>query len=191
MTRPGDESAAGAAMNDANVPVATITPDMERRARAAICRMVPDEAARGEICEVLFGTPGPARRKLRPSDPRPVQVDPSRSQMPPEDIGAWRAQVCEWGRADGRWPHINSKRALPADLTTAWRKAHPDGNAPAGPPAKPAAASAAHVGDGASPRRLRARMREYGKRLGMHVYERGPVAPELIEAYYAAYPEEA
>ncbi len=111
-------------------------------------------------------------------------IDPADSQHPPEDIGAWRAQVCTWGRANG-WPNAHSKQALDPDMLAAYRAAQKRQDRLAAWRELP------YVGPSASARALRAKIRAWGYRNGWPINSHGSLNPRLVEAYYAAHPEES
>ena len=133
MTRQGDESAAGAAMNSADVPTPRITDAMRQRATTAVLRRlgtwtnadgVHATYESAEVLRALFCTT-PKRPGKRPAllAVKAIQADPASSQHPPEDIGAFRSQVCEWGRANG-WPEAYSRQPLDTNMLAAYRAAH-------------------------------------------------------------------
>lgn len=172
--------------------IADATPEQHAVARRILETAAPD------LLPVVFGKPRHDNEKERMRAKRTADralgiedrtgaVDPAQSQHPTGDPGPFRALVCAWGRDNG-WPRADSRKPLDPALLAAYRAASPK---PMRLPKPTPARQAAYFGPSAEAKALRAVIRAWGVGRGLPVHHNGSLNPRLVEAYYAAHPEEA
>lgn len=170
--------------------IADATPEQHAAARRVLETTAPD------LLLVIFGKPRRDNEKermrakrtadrARGIEDRTGAVDPARSQHPTGDPGPFRALVCTWGRDNG-WPGADSRKPLDPAMLAAYRAAKPETSKVKPAPAK----QAAYFGPSAEAKALRAVIRAWGVGRGLPVHNNGSLNPRLVEAYYAAHPEE-